>query len=523
MLNGSPIADVWILFNESSPSGRYAFAVSDSEGVFSVDLPASNYEGVTYYDPTDPDEHFAPYLPLVVVTEGQTTDLGDLEVVPSPRTVSGAVSDGLALLDDVFFTCAATIGGRDYVLWTSTAPGAFNFSFRLAEGDWKVRAFHASGNGRLEVTVADTDRGGLEILIFEAVFSRWAANYELLLSDGEPWADPDGDGYDNSREFAFGMDPTKPTPALSQTSRSGSDFTVSWLERTDGTMSYSVRGSADLRKWQAASAEVGTGGSTPAPPEGYLRRQFTVPAAGKNFYRVASAREPAAVPDESFTITVAGEPVSVERWGTGPKALVFFGYIPFFLQENLKNDYAGDFAKLLGDEYSMFLWTYPESASPFSAAIDRYNEYYDNPTAAWAAPKVDFSSITSSVVSQIRAATGLSEVCLVANSFGAGVVLWDFAALSADPKVRFVLISPTELYMPAQANLPSGNPLPRTVLLADAARDQFFNPANGEVRNYVSARTNFSPLPGTGHFVIGQSPGMTLRYVFSLIDAVYQP
>ena len=141
---------------------------------------------------------------------------------------------------------------------------------------------------------------------------------------------------------------------------------------------------------------------------------------------------------------------------------------------------------------------------------------------AWAAPKVGFSGITSSVVSQIRAPTGLTEVCVVANSFGAGVVLWDFAALSADPQVRFVLISPTELYMPVLANLPSADPLPKTVLLADAATDEFFDPENASVRGYISTRTNFSPLPGTGHFVIGQSPGMTLRYVFSLIDAVYQ-
>ncbi len=521
MLKGAPVADVWILFNENSPSGRYAFAVSDSEGVFSVDLPASNYEGVTYYDPTDPDEHFAPYLPLVVVTEGQTTDLGDLEVVPSPRTVSGAVSDGIALLDDVFFTCAATIGGRDYVLWTSTGPGAFDFSFRLAEGDWKMRAFRSSGSGQLGVNVAGSDISGLEILIFEAVFSRWAANYELLLDDGQSGADPDGDGYDNLQEFAFGSDPTKPTSALAQTTRTGSNFTLSWLERTDGLMSYSARGSSDPRRWQAAPVQVGPG-TTPAPPEGYVRRQFTVPATGKNFYRVAAAKDSGAVPAESFTMNVAGAPVTVERWGTGPKALVFFGYIPFFMEENLKNEYAGDFAKLLGEEYSMFLWTYPDTVSPFSEALDRFDQYSQNPTAAWAAAKVAFTGVTTSVVSQIRAATGITEVCLVANSFGAGVVLWDFAALSADPKVRFVLISPTELYMPALASLPSANPLPRTVLLADAAGDQFFNPANSAVRSYVSARANVDPLPGVGHFVIGQSPIITLRYVFDLIDEVYQ-
>ena len=143
-----------------------------------------------------------------------------------------------------------------------------------------------------------------------------------------------------------------------------------------------------------------------------------------------------------------------------------------------------------------------------------------------AAEKIDFSGVTTSVVSQIRAATGLVEVCVVANSFGAGVVLWDFAALSADPGVRFVLISPTELYMPASAGLPPDSPLPRTLLAADPERDPFFNtPA---ARQYLTERANaalppdYNPvLPSMTHLIIGQHP-TSLPYVFSLIDSVYE-
>ena len=100
------------------------------------------------------------------------------------------------------------------------------------------------------------------------------------------------------------------------------------------------------------------------------------------------------------------------------------------MQENLKSADAHRFAALLRNEYSIFLWTYPDSASPFSQAITRLEDYFNDAPSAWAAEKIDFSGVTESVVSQIRAATGLEEVCIVANSFGAGVALWDFATLS---------------------------------------------------------------------------------------------
>ena len=77
--------------------------------------------------------------------------------------------------------------------------------------------------------------------------------------------------------------------------------------------------------------------------------------------------------------------------------------------------------------------------------------------------------------------------------------------------------------MPPLADLPSDNPLPRTALLADAAGDEFFNPNDGAARTYVSDRTTVASPPGTGHFVIGQTPGTSLTYIFSLIDDVYQP
>ena len=57
---------------------------------------------------------------------------------------------------------------------------------------------------------------------------------------------------------------------------------------------------------------------------------------------------------------------------------------------------------------------------------------------------------------------------LVGNSLGAGVILWDYEKLAEDPKTSFLLISPTETFMPDPSKLPR---LERTMLLAAKEKD----------------------------------------------------
>ena len=110
------------------------------------------------------------------------------------------------------------------------------------------------GSGEVTFSVSNADINGLEILLIEAVFSRWAEAFWLEVDpsvnpDVDPYADPDGDGYANFEEFAFGTDPTEATPALTSIFRDGPDLTLSWLERTDGIACYFVRNSKDLLNW----------------------------------------------------------------------------------------------------------------------------------------------------------------------------------------------------------------------------------------------------------------------------------
>jgi autotransporter-associated beta strand protein len=121
-------------------------------------------------------------------------------------------------------------------------------------------------------------------------YATWLTNYPSLTgTDTLPTADPDGDGLANEVEFAFGGDPTVGTPALMTARLVGTNAVFNWIERTNG-VSYEVQTSSLLTNGWSGPASVTISNSTNqngvllAPA--YVRREFIVPATGKNFFRV---------------------------------------------------------------------------------------------------------------------------------------------------------------------------------------------------------------------------------------------
>ncbi len=163
--------------------------------------------------------------------------------------------------------------------------------------------------------------------------------------------------------------------------------------------------------------------------------------------------------DDTFQISVAGSNVTVERLGRGPIGVVFFGHSGSREMKKGILSHATAFADLLSDKCSFFLWEYPKSP-PFDRVQEAIQAYMQGDKEK---VRPDFSGIAGQVLSQIREKTGLTEFLLVGNSLGAGIVLWDYKNLSADPKVKFLLISPTEAFMPPISSL--GN-VERTMLLS---------------------------------------------------------
>ncbi len=127
-------------------------------------------------------------------------------------------------------------------------------------------------------------------------YNTWASGFGLDPAittgptAGAPTADPDSDGFNNQQEYAFGTNPTQGTPSLLSTESSGGNLIVRWLERAGVT--YNVQSTANLATTAFANdgtISVVAGPIDPAPPAGYTRKQFSVPATGNKFYRVSGA------------------------------------------------------------------------------------------------------------------------------------------------------------------------------------------------------------------------------------------
>ena len=106
---------------------------------------------------------------------------------------------------------------------------------------------------------------------------------------GAPTADPDGDGFNNQQEYAFGTSPIVGSPSLLSTESSGGNLIVRWLERAGVT--YTPQSTANLATTAFANDDTITvvaGPTDPAPPAGYTRKQFSVLATGNKFYRVSA-------------------------------------------------------------------------------------------------------------------------------------------------------------------------------------------------------------------------------------------
>ena len=150
-----------------------------------------------------------------------------------------------------------------------------------ASAVYTVTASNAGGSTTAEVTIE----------VAASAYNSWATGYSLdPATNGAPGADPDGDGFLNSSEFAFGTNPTTGSPSLVQAATVGGQFVVSWLQRIDNPSAYTVQETSDLvlGSWTASSAPVQPGAGS-VPPVGYEWKQISVTPAGKKFYRVTAS------------------------------------------------------------------------------------------------------------------------------------------------------------------------------------------------------------------------------------------
>lgn len=104
--------------------------------------------------------------------------------------------------------------------------------------------------------------------------------------DAAAGGDPDGDGWSNFQEYAFGQDPLVMGGNLVEIGRAVGVLKIAYLQR-DG-ISYEVLESEDLMTWSSAGVFAAASASQPAGlPSGVVRVEVEIPlASGNRFLRV---------------------------------------------------------------------------------------------------------------------------------------------------------------------------------------------------------------------------------------------
>lgn len=143
-----------------------------------------------------------------------------------------------------------------------------------------TNAAYAAVDGAVTLTVTDAAESGLP---------SWAAEYGLSGTNAAAGADPDGDGWSNAQEYAFGLKPNVAGGELVQVPAGGGKIT--YLQRSGVT--YVVKSATDLGGGFDGTVDPVRSDPQPADvPAGYEQWEATMPAGSRGFLKVEATIAP---------------------------------------------------------------------------------------------------------------------------------------------------------------------------------------------------------------------------------------
>jgi len=147
-----------------------------------------------------------------------------------------------------------------------------------------------TGTATITVTGADGTSTASDTFVVTVnplltLFPDWIAGYRFSEPNALASADPDGDGWSNAQEFAFGLVPNVAGGTLVKIENSGTGAKITYLQRSGVT--YTVKSASDLPAGFAGT--VTPSKSDPQPgglPSGYEQWEATLTGGDRGFIKV---------------------------------------------------------------------------------------------------------------------------------------------------------------------------------------------------------------------------------------------
>ena len=170
---------------------------------------------------------------------------------------------------------------------TASVPGSFA---------WTDASTVPSASGNYQVTFTPTDSTNYHTVTFSVPVTvnpaltpieSWGSGFGLSGADAGPNADPDGDGFSNAQEYAFGLNPTSAAGNPAVLSQGSSQVKLTFLQKETGGITYAVKSASSLSGGFTNSVTPQEAADQTGVPTGYRRYEATLPTStGRGFLKV---------------------------------------------------------------------------------------------------------------------------------------------------------------------------------------------------------------------------------------------